>query len=60
MVCFSAFEPYVGRSYQTSVIDFNWLIPTEESWSLGDREVVCIAFHMDFEQLRGTVRGSGL
>lgn len=60
MVCYSAFEPYVGRSYQTSVIDFTWLIPTEESWSLGDREVVCIAFHMDFEQLRGTVRGSGL
>jgi len=60
IVCYSAFEPYVGRSYETSAIDFTWLIPTEESWTLGDREVVCIAFHMNYEKLQRSVRGSGL
>ncbi len=59
-VCYSAFSPYVGRSYETSVIDYGWFIPTPDSWSLGDREVICIAFHMDIEKLRSSVRGSGL
>ena len=59
-VCFSAFEPYVGRSYATSIIDFTWFVPTPDSWTRGDREVTCIAFHMNLEKLRGSVRGSGL
>jgi hypothetical protein len=58
-VCFGAFSPYVGRSYETSVIDYTWFMPTPDSWSRGDREVTCIAFHMNFEKLRGSVRGSG-
>lgn len=59
-VCYSAFSPYVGRSYESSVIDFSWLIPTPDGWSKGDREVICIAFHMDPQRLRGSIRGSGL
>jgi hypothetical protein len=59
-VCYSAFGPYVGRSYETSIVDYSWFMPTPDSWSLGDREITCIAFHMDFEKLRGSVRGSGL
>jgi hypothetical protein len=58
-VCYGAFGPYVGRSYETSVIDFTWFIPTPGSWSQGDREITCIAFHMNLEKLRGSVRGSG-
>lgn len=60
LVCFGAFEPYVGRSYATSIIDFTWFIPTPDSWARGDREVICIAFHMIREKLRGSVRGTGL
>lgn len=59
-VCFVAFEPYVGRRYATSIIDFTWFIPTPDSWARGDREVICIAFHMNLEKLRGSVRGTGL
>lgn len=59
-VCYSAFAPYVGRSYESSVIDYLWLMPTPDSWTLGDREITCFAFHMDFERLRRSVRGSGL
>jgi hypothetical protein len=58
--CFSAFEPYVGRSYEMSVLDFTWLMPTPDSWALGDREVICIAYHMNLEKLQRSVRGSGL
>lgn len=57
--CFSAFEPYIGRSYETSIIDFTWFVPTPGSWAGGDREVTCIAFHMNLDKLRGSVRGSG-
>ena len=59
-VCYGAFAPYVGRSYESSVIDFTWFIPTPESWSRGDREVVCVAYHMNLDKLRRSVRGSGL
>jgi len=54
-VCFGAFGPYVGRSYETSVIDISWFIPTESSWSQGDREVTCIAYHMDLLKLERSV-----
>ncbi len=59
-VCYGAFSPYVGRSYETSVIEIAWFFPTESSWSQGDREVTCIAFHMDLIKLERSVRGSGL
>jgi hypothetical protein len=59
LACYGAFSPYVGRSYETSVIDFTWFIPTPSSWARGDREVTCIAYHMDLEKLQSSVRGSG-
>jgi len=60
IVCFAAFEPYVGRSYDTSVLDFTWLIPTEVAWSRGERDIRCVLYHYDLQQLRRSARGSGL
>lgn len=58
--CYGAFGRYVGRDYESSSLDFGWLIPTRESWDLGDREVVCITYRVDLGKLRGSVRGSGI
>ena len=58
--CFAAFEPYVGRSYRTSVLEFAWLMPTPGSWARGDREIVCVLHHMDLHKLRRSARDSGL
>ena len=59
-VCFAAFEPYVGRSYESSVLDIRWLEPSEESWDQGDREIVCVLTHMDRQKLLQPAQGSAL
>jgi len=59
-VCYSAFEPYVGRSYETSALEIGWLMPTADSWSQGDREVICILFDMNLQRLLRSARGSGM
>ena len=56
--CFDAFEPYVGRSYQSSDLDFYFWIPTQQGWEAGDRSVNCLAFQMDGLQLTSTIRNS--
>jgi hypothetical protein len=58
--CYERFEAAIGKTYEDSVIDYTVIYPTETSWhELGDREVICVAFHMEYEKLRGTVLGSG-
>ena len=39
--CLDAFEPYVGKEYDTSMLGVLWLTPTAGSWDEGDREIVC-------------------
>lgn len=58
-VCFNEFESYVGAPYETSSLDIQYLYPTESSWDLGDREVVCIVVPLE-GQLSEVVKGSGL
>ena len=58
--CFERFEDAIGRSYDGSELAFLSMYPTEDSWTqIGDREVVCIAYHMAYEKLVGSVLGSG-
>lgn len=43
--CVDAFEDFVGVSYESSMLEFTYYYPTEESWNgLGDREVLCLVF----------------
>ena len=57
--CFDRFAGAIGKSYEDSEIDFTTLYPTEGSWKQrNDREVVCVGYHMDFEELTGSIRGS--
>jgi hypothetical protein len=55
--CRTAFAPYVGRSYERSELFIFYFAPVEETWRLGDREVVCAA-QLDGEQLEGSIKGS--
>lgn len=59
--CLQRFEPFVGRNYETSVLDIYALYPTKESWSqLSDREVICAVYDMNSNKLTGSARGLGL
>jgi hypothetical protein len=40
--CFDAFEPFVGTSYEESQLNYTYYVPTESSWTAGDRLVSCM------------------
>jgi hypothetical protein len=59
--CLERFQPFVGREYETSVLDVVALYPTSESWARrADREVICAVSHVDGRKLTGTMEASGL
>ena len=58
--CLARFEPFVGLSYDTSVLDISALFPTEESWKQDDREVLCALTAVDELPRAGSARGSGV
>jgi putative membrane protein len=59
-VCTATFEGYVGAAYDDSDLEITTLFPTEASWKLGDRDIVCIAISNDGEKLSQSVKDSGM
>lgn len=45
--CSTEFEAFIGESYDVSEIYMDGLMPTEDSWSQGDQEILCYAFEVD-------------
>jgi hypothetical protein len=59
--CHERFAGAIGKIYEESIIDYTPIYPSEGSWKQrDDREVLCVAYHMEFETLTGSVIGSGL
>jgi hypothetical protein len=58
--CLEQFASYVGVEYAESTLNVVYFHPTEVSWTLGDRKVICGAGMMDGTPLTETVAGSGL
>jgi len=57
--CLGAFEPYVGRAYADSALDYGHYVPTPQTWVIGDREVVCWLVAAGRAPMVGSMRGSG-
>jgi hypothetical protein len=45
--CLEEFAAFVGMPYQESVLEINYMTPTEESWGMGDRELLCTIYDPD-------------
>jgi hypothetical protein len=59
--CHARFQGAIGKSYEDSLIDYTAIYPSEGSWKQrADREVLCVAYHMEYEKLTGTIMASGL
>jgi Septum formation len=56
--CIDRFDAYVGTPYLDSEVFSTHLIPTEESWGTGDREIVCVLY-IPNEKIEGSLEGSG-
>ncbi|WP_341952432.1 septum formation family protein [Salinibacterium sp. TMP30] len=55
--CYTEFESFVGAYVSDSMYDFSWYYPTEQSWADGDREILCIAYSPDGEDIIGSLAG---
>ena len=56
-ICGPAFTSFIGLSVDTSIYDYTYYTPTENSWASGDREVMCVAFARDHSQITGSLKG---
>lgn len=59
-MCLDAFDGFVGLDYETSALDFGWLVPTADTWADGDRVVACFVYRMDLEKVTGTLQGTAI
>jgi hypothetical protein len=57
-LCFVLFEPYVGRDWWHSALDFEVLVPTRQAWAGGQRSIECALSRFD-QPLVGSARDSG-
>ena len=59
--CFARFEPFVGKNYEDSVLDFTYLYPTEDSRaSFSDREIICSLNNYEGNKLTGSMKNVGI
>lgn len=56
--CYAEFEPFVGVSYDDSVLDMTYLTPTPDGWAqLRDRTITCFV-GSEAGDITGTLKGS--
>ena len=58
--CLAVFDAFVGLDYASSTLDFGWLVPTADSWDMGDRVIACFVYRMDLEKVTGTLEGASI
>jgi Septum formation len=58
LVCEPPFEEYVGEPYATSAIWGTMISPSEESFSDGDREYICVLYDPDNAALTTSLRNA--
>lgn len=56
--CGEAFALYVGATVERSQYTVDWIVPSEATWTRGDRETVCLVVSGTGSPLTGTVKGS--
>lgn len=55
--CTSEFNTFVGLDYDSSTLNFSYYYPTEQSWSQGDREILCLIYD-PAGQVTGSLAGA--
>ena len=56
--CSSAFQEYVGISYNQSQYKASYLYPTSGSWAQGDRTITCTITTSDGSLITGSLKGA--
>lgn len=56
--CLEAFEDFVGIQYELSKWEVGYTVPTEDTWVLPDRSVVCFVFDRSGEKVKDSAAAS--
>ena len=56
--CLGVFTSYVGIDYESSDYWISALVPTDESWSQGDNDLMCFLHNEDETPVTGSARGA--
>jgi hypothetical protein len=61
-ICMNAYADFVGLAYEDSLLDYWFFYPSEDSYALGDRQVVCTMSKFDDNgdvvRVTGTLEGA--
>ena len=59
-ICGLIFEHYVGKPVADSTLDYDWMLPSSQTWAKGDHTVQCYLFTKDDSKLTGSARNSNM
>ncbi|MFB2555689.1 DUF4190 domain-containing protein [Herbiconiux liangxiaofengii] len=57
--CLASFETFLGAEYADTVYDYNYLVPTEESWTESDDRLISCVIGDPAGPVTGTLEGAG-
>jgi hypothetical protein len=57
--CLEQFAEFIGLAWEDSDYDYISIVPTEESWGAGDRDLYCFVYDLDLDKVTGSLRGIG-
>jgi Septum formation len=57
-LCYSAFQPWMGKEWTQSNYDIKSWWPSSDSWPQRDRRVLCAVYRYDGKRTKGSVRGT--
>ena len=59
-ICGLMFEYYVGKPVADSTLDYDWILPSSQTWAKGDHTVQCYVLTKDGSKLIGPARNSNM
>lgn len=57
-VCTAEFERFIDIDWNKSDLEWWPLVPTQQSWNGGDRDVLCMAYALSGELITGSLAGA--
>jgi hypothetical protein len=57
-LCYTAFQPWMGKEWTNSNYDIKTWWPSAQSWPKHDRQVLCAVYRYDGKHTKGSVRGT--
>ncbi|MEY2849817.1 MAG: hypothetical protein RI885_2484 [Actinomycetota bacterium] len=58
--CLALFEGFTGESWESSVLDYGFYLPSRQDWKAGDRSALCVLYDPSGAKMTGSARDLGV